>query len=857
MDKKESASYRGPDLKLFVRDVRDRQRKKRPVTVRSWSTVKDVKDAIRQAMKIPPCSQRLFFGPLLTSGGELPNHRTLHDVGIYRSGETILLDIKSSTNLPSTLSSASSSSSCTNGGGATPSSASAFSLSTSSSSSSLYSLRPSPTCNDVCISSSMMDSTPRRLRSLVQEARRGFALGLKPEFVLEGSGGTYFLHDARKAKIAVFKPADEEPYADNNPRGYLRQAGQPLSLRDGVAPGEACIREVAAYLLDHDSVLGVPMTTLAEARHPAFNTNGARLKVSEGGASIGAHSIVPNSPTKPATMKKAGSFQEFVRCECTMDDISPSKISVDEVHKIAILDIRIMNADRNTANLLVKRRPEDGSLELVPIDHGYCLRSVSDVSWMDWCWLDWPQLKKPVSDRLRKYILDLDIEADARMLQERLNICQEAVDYFRASSSLLKAGVRAGLTLYDIAIRCCRNDNSAEVPSMLEKLTDMASDLASAAIENERWHHTAASRALVEQLTPRHKRRGSMMSRLSSGSSTGSRMSKSSSSAEFRVLQRDSLLVDTLNKVASLREEDRSDSPAMAQSSASDDSSSEAVEDCVGTKEDDGDCEEWAASILIDVSVDQIIPRQLRGGRSGSIASDDGSSDGSALSSSPKGFWHVRPDSSPVPSCEDDGSLSSSPRNSLSSVCSDTPLTLLGDSSSAEFGKPQSSNNKTPTVTFAASVLEAAPGPYFAFKPMKAVSAPPSCDGDGPAASSIFVHKENAGLQTPLLQRADSGMSRSKSYSALSAMMDGKAPMVSASASPAAASAAMASPAHAENYEIFRAYFEKFIDLVIVREVTAASALSKCATPSKTKPMGASALPRREGSGIAVRNTTE
>ena len=33
-----------------------------------------------------------------------------------------------------------------------------------------------------------------------------------------------------------------------------------------------------------------------------------------------------------------------------MDDLSPSKISVDEVHKIAILDIRLMNADRNSAN---------------------------------------------------------------------------------------------------------------------------------------------------------------------------------------------------------------------------------------------------------------------------------------------------------------------------------------------------------------------------------------------------------------------------------------------------------------------------------------------------------------------------
>jgi hypothetical protein len=354
-------SFRGADLKLFVRDVRDRQGRKRPITVRTWSSIKDVKDTIQQAIHVPASSQRLYFGPLLTSGKELPNHRTLQDAGIYRSGETLLLDIKG-------------------GASAASSVASSYALQVESKS-------------DVSISSSVIDSTPRLLRQLAQQARRGLALGLKPEFVLDGSGGTYFLHDARKCKISVFKPADEEPYAENNPRGYLQQPGQDMYLRAGVVPGEACIREVAAFMLDHGGFSGVPMTTLVEACHPSFNTNGARLKVSEGGASIGAHSISKNPSTTSALSKKVGSFQEFVRAECSMDDLSPSMLSVDEVHKIAILDIRLLNADRNSANLMCRRR-RDNSIELVPIDHGFCLRSVADVSWMDWCWLDWPQMKQ-------------------------------------------------------------------------------------------------------------------------------------------------------------------------------------------------------------------------------------------------------------------------------------------------------------------------------------------------------------------------------------------------------------------------------------------------------------------------------
>lgn len=366
-------SFRGADLKLFVRDVRDRQGRKRPITVRTWSSIKDVKDIIQQAIRVPASSQRLYFGPLLTSGKELPNHRSLHDAGIYGSGETLLLDIK---------------------GGA----------SSGASVTSSYALH-AESKSDVSVSSSVVDSSPRLLRQLVQQARRALALGLKPEFILDGSGGSYFLHDSKKCKIAVFKPADEEPYAENNPRGYLQQGGQGMYLREGVVPGEACIREVAAFMLDHSGFSGVPMTTLVEARHPSFNTNGARLKVSEGGASIGAHSISKDSIATSSLTNKVGSFQEFVRTECSMDDLSPSMLSADEVHKIAILDIRLMNADRNSANLLCRRRRDD-SIGLVPIDHGFCLRSVADVSWMDWCWLDWPQMKQ-VCSRLALVFLSM------------------------------------------------------------------------------------------------------------------------------------------------------------------------------------------------------------------------------------------------------------------------------------------------------------------------------------------------------------------------------------------------------------------------------------------------------------------
>lgn len=762
-----------------MKDVRDRHGRKRPITVRTWSTIKDVKDLLQQHLHVPPSAQRLYFGPLLTSAGELPNHRTLHDAGIYRSGETLLLDIK---------------------GGAVDSGIG------SSEGTSISSLR-STAVSDVCVSSSMLDTAPRPLRRIVQQARRGFALGLKPELVLDGSGGTYFLHDARKVKVAVFKPADEEPYAENNPRGYVAQ-GRPceydfglddgMSLRAGICPGEACLREVAAFLLDHGGFSGVPMTTLAEARHPAFNTNGARLKLSQGGAAVGSHSLTLASPGMSVSStsshqnqmeKKVGSLQEYVHAECSMDDLSPSKLSVDEVHKIAILDIRLMNADRNSANLLCRRRPEDNTLELVPIDHGYCLRSVCDVAWFDWCWLDWAQVKEPLCKKSRDYVLGLDIEADVRLLQERLHIGTEALDYFRASSKLLQAGVKAGLTLYDIAVMCCRNDNVGEVPSKLEMLVSMASELSTSAVENGRWHHAAASRALEDQLV--HPEGETLISGIHKKSPC---MLKSASSANFSsFMSADSFSSDVK----------KSAPPPMTQSSASSDSSSDAGDAVADVEE----CEVWAAAVIADVSMEQGPVCLSRQSRSFSIGSESSSStdDSSSLSSSPKGFWYVRPGSSAADKIDDEVTWTPdpSPRHSLELSLPSLRRASTSNLRAAFEGKEE--NSRPAMVTFDVS-------------PVTHPTPPPLLDDHLNKVDASYVRSAPPGVKS-------GGIVRSQSYSAFSF----KDVLDSPEFSQTNIRAGNSTTAESEQY---RTYFLKFVDLLIARETSSASHRREAITSS-------------------------
>ncbi|KAJ6891334.1 phosphatidylinositol 4-kinase gamma 5 [Populus alba x Populus x berolinensis] len=59
-------------------------------------------------------------------------------------------------------------------------------------------------------------------------------------------------------------PTDEEPFAPNNPKGFVGKAlGQP-GLKRSVRVGETGFREVAAYLLDHDHFANVPPTALVK-----------------------------------------------------------------------------------------------------------------------------------------------------------------------------------------------------------------------------------------------------------------------------------------------------------------------------------------------------------------------------------------------------------------------------------------------------------------------------------------------------------------------------------------------------------------------------------------------------------------
>lgn len=342
------------------------------------------------------------------------------------------------------------------------------------------------------------------LKHLVSKSLQGLRCGYSPRLCESGVGGTYFMHDEDNKTIGVFKPHDEEMGCMNNPKGFTPKTP---SFKEyvyrGAEAGEAAFRECAAYILDHGHFSGVPATGLVVCSHPSFSTGSFNDQF------------------------KIGSFQEFKEHDFDAEDISSTKYQqfpVHEVHKIAILDIRLLNTDRHGGNILVKanrsrtnsredvlsddydsddmrqrRRgysdAENGMMfrmdmdvddddedygykerdcgnsqsptleyELIPIDHGYTLPStISGLSDLWFEWLKWPQAKIPFGEEELRYIERLNSDEDVAILKLKFGdlMSNDCFKVLRITTMWLKIAAKTGLTPYTIGYALVRKGPDA------------------------------------------------------------------------------------------------------------------------------------------------------------------------------------------------------------------------------------------------------------------------------------------------------------------------------------------------------------------------------------------------------------
>ncbi|TYZ62350.1 hypothetical protein PybrP1_001849 [[Pythium] brassicae (nom. inval.)] len=355
----------------------------------------------------------------------------------------------------------------------------------------------------------------RALLAATKDINDGFQTNVPPIPVDDCTGGVYFLRNKSKRIAAVFKPCDEEPYAPNHPKQFRRLAPaktpssgtealnsdlicrcqQPESecrtkssqsgIRVGIAPGDAAVREVAAYLLDRDRSAGVPTSVVATAAHAAFH-------------------VAPGSAASSTLVLKTGALQLYIPHKCTAEDIASSLFSPADVHAIAVLDIRLANQDRHGGNLLVIEQAKR-VFKLVPIDHGACLPRVSEMEETSFEWLFWPQAKRAFSDNTRAYIASLSSWDEARMLCLALppdhQLEEQAVLTLHVCTALLQVcALEWNMSANDIGALMCRRENVAleqqqTEQSVLEVL------VAKAQADAARWEHQPEmpNRAAQEQ----------------------------------------------------------------------------------------------------------------------------------------------------------------------------------------------------------------------------------------------------------------------------------------------------------------------------------------------------------------------
>ncbi len=104
---------------------------------------------------------------------------------------------------------------------------------------------------------------------------------------------------------------------------------------------------------------------------------------------------------------------------------------VYEVQKIALLDLRILNCDRNESNIIFKKDINSDYITLFPIDHGLSLPDTLEFYDSDLCWIYWYQAKLPIDPLLVNFIQSIDPKKDYERLKNELEIREPSLINFR------------------------------------------------------------------------------------------------------------------------------------------------------------------------------------------------------------------------------------------------------------------------------------------------------------------------------------------------------------------------------------------------------------------------------------------
>lgn len=240
----------------------------------------------------------------------------------------------------------------------------------------------------------------------IAEVKHALEKGVEPEKAAHGSEGTYFLKSVQGERLIVFKQ------------------------------NEYALRECIAYRLDYRRFAGIPQTAMTTLAHPLW-----------GGA-------------------KRGSCQLYVegRAVVELTNRDAKNFSAESIRRIAALDIRLLNSDRHSSNMI----HHEG--DVIPIDHEFILRDEFHGRGMSW--VRWEQSHSLFSREEKNYILHLDPEKDRRILLEEFHLPEKIGNRFYIASVLLQLGAARNFSAGHLGSLMIRKFPNDPTPSPFDTLLD-------------------------------------------------------------------------------------------------------------------------------------------------------------------------------------------------------------------------------------------------------------------------------------------------------------------------------------------------------------------------------------------------
>jgi hypothetical protein len=336
-------------------------------------------------------------------------------------------------------------------------------------------------------------------KNIVKKIMLGMNRRLNPVAISQGFSGSYFLLDQYRNKVAIFKPRHEEPFAPLNPKGFKAKLGTEVH-QSGIFSGQQYLREAAAFVMDDKGLFGVPDTFLGSVKHPFFKDSHKRRDI------MRLSHYIPEKLTKEDfiidllqensidqfhkmnhkmtnNMTRIGSVQKVIPNSGDISELSIENLSAFQVQKIALFDMRILNADRNEGNILFRKTKDE--IELIPVDHGMCLGTKLKIRESEVVWMNYPQIHLPLDPRLVKYIKALKPKETVQRLTKKLDLPKDVLDLVRISETFLKMCVKRKMTIFEMAQLFYRKE---EKKSVLEKIVESIDFMCQESTKRDQWY---------------------------------------------------------------------------------------------------------------------------------------------------------------------------------------------------------------------------------------------------------------------------------------------------------------------------------------------------------------------------------